>query len=152
MGNLNIEIPDEECVKLFRYEDGDGVAAYLLLFPEHDMKAVKPRIDAQLDHEMAMSVNASNALFGGVVDRPPQRVGRVDVDGVRAGALDGSFDGNDRTVPGRQMGVEHRLELLALAAWRGRYVLLVRRAGTYRISGQRGREEGAQGRVPRWRR
>ena len=47
--------------------------------------------------------------------------------------------------PGRQMGVEHRLELLALAAWRGRYVLLVRRAGTYRISGQRGREEGAQG-------
>ena len=64
MGNLNIEIPDEECVKLFRYEDGDGVAAYLLLFPEHDMKAVKPRIDAQLDHEMAMSVNASNALFG----------------------------------------------------------------------------------------
>ena len=26
MGNLNIEIPDEECVKLFRYEDGDGVA------------------------------------------------------------------------------------------------------------------------------
>ena len=50
MGNLSIEIPDEECVKLFRYEDGDGVAAYLLLFPEHDMKAVKPRIDAQLDH------------------------------------------------------------------------------------------------------
>mgnify|MGYP000503092789 CR=1 FL=1 len=38
MGNLSIEIPDEECVKLFRYEDGDGVAAYLLLFPEHDMK------------------------------------------------------------------------------------------------------------------
>ena len=101
MGNLNIEIPDEECVKLFRYEDGDGVAAYLLLFPEHDMKAVKPRIDAQLDHEMTMSVNASNALFGGVVDRPPQRVGRVDVDGVRAGALDGSADGHDRTVPGR---------------------------------------------------
>ena len=101
MGNLNIEIPDEECVKLFRYEDGDGVAAYLLLFPEHDMKAVKPRIDAQLDHEMAMSVNASDALSGGVVDRPSQLVGRVDVDGVRAGALDGSFDGNDRTVPGR---------------------------------------------------
>ena len=101
MGILNIEIPDEECVKLFRYEDSDGIAAYLLVLPEHDMKAVKPRIDAQLDHEMAMSVNASDALFGGVVDRPPQRVGRVDVDGVRAGALDGSFDGHDRPVPGR---------------------------------------------------
>lgn len=101
MGNLSIEIPDEECVKLFRYEDGDGIAAYLLVLPEHDMKAVKPRIDAQLDHEMAMSVKASDALSGGVVDRPPQRVGRVDVDGVRAGALDGSFDGHDRTVPGR---------------------------------------------------
>ena len=101
MGSLSIEIPDEECVKLFRYEDGDGIAAYLLVLPEHDMKAVKPRIDAQLDHEMAMSVNASDALSGGVVDRPPQRVGRVDVDGVRAGALDGSADGNDRTVPGR---------------------------------------------------
>lgn len=46
MNDLNIEIPDEECVKLFRYEDDDGVAAYLLLFSEHDMKAVKPRIDA----------------------------------------------------------------------------------------------------------
>ena len=101
MGSLSIEIPDEECVKLLSYEDSDGVAAYLLLFSEHDMKAVKPRIDAQLDHEMAMSVNASDALLGGVVDRPPQRVGRVDVDGVRAGALDGSADGNDRTVPGR---------------------------------------------------
>ena len=102
MGNLSIEIPDEECVKLLRYEDGDGVAAYLLLFPEHDMKAVKPRIDAQLDHETAMSsVKASDALSRGVVDRPPQRVGRVDVDGVRAGALDGSFDGHDRIVPGR---------------------------------------------------
>lgn len=101
MGNLSIEIPDEECVKLLSYEDSDGVAAYLLLFPEHDMKAVKPRIDAQLDHEMAMSANASDGLPGGVVDRPPQRVGRVDVDGVRAGALDGSFDGHDRTVPGR---------------------------------------------------
>ena len=101
MGNLNIEIPDEECVKLFRYEDGDGIAAYLLVFPEHDMKVVKPRIDAQLDHETAMSVNASDGLPGGVVNRPPQRVGRIDVDGVRAGALDGSFDGHDRTVPGR---------------------------------------------------
>jgi len=101
MGILSIEIPDEKCAKLFRYEDGDGIAAYLLVLPEHDMKAVKPRIDAQLDHEMEMSVNASDALFGGVVDRPPQRVGRVDVDGVRAGALDGSADGNDRTVSGR---------------------------------------------------
>ena len=68
MNDLNVEIPDEECVKLFRYEDDDGVAAYLLLFSEHDMQAVKPRIDAQLDHEMAMSVNASGSLRRGVVD------------------------------------------------------------------------------------
>ena len=101
MNDLNIEIPDEECVKLFRYEDDDGVAAYLLLFSEHDMKAVKPRIDAQLDHEIAMSVNASGSLRRGVVDRPPQYVGRIDVDGVRAGALDGTADGHDRTVLGR---------------------------------------------------
>lgn len=101
MNVIDIKIPDEACVKLFRYEDGDGVAAYLLLFPEHDMKAVKPRIDAQLDHEIAMSANASHMLLGGIVDYPPQCVGRIDVDGVRAGALDGTADGHGRTVLGR---------------------------------------------------
>ena len=44
---------------------------------------------------------------------------------------------SDSRCPGRPLGVEHRLELLALAAWRGRYVLLVRdvleRIG-YRVS------------------
>lgn len=47
------------------------------------------------------SVDSSDALFRSVADLPPQRAGRVDVDGSLASALDGSGNGDHGTGLGR---------------------------------------------------
>ena len=83
--NLSINIPNAECVKLFKYSDEfENPIAYLVLIPNvsgTDMETLKLRVDAQLEHEIDISRSVPNLDFGRCVihDRPPQGTARADV-------------------------------------------------------------------------